>query len=274
MENFQKGLIRRVPIRVPPPLHTQKTGRTILALVLREMSTTFGRSPGGYLWAVLEPVAAIALLTVIFSIAFKSPALGSNFPLFYATGYLPFALFLDVTNKTAASLRFSKPLLSYPAVTFLDAILARFLLNFITHIIVAYIVLIGIFVAFEIRSVASFPHLINAFSMAGCLALGVGTFNCYLITRFQVWERVWMILTRPLFIISGVFFTPENIPEFYRGYLMWNPIVHPISEMRRGIYSTYDGTYVSPIYIYGIAAVTFAIGLILLGRYHSYLANR
>ena len=33
-----------------------QTFRTISALIMREMQTTYGRSPGGYLWAVLEPV--------------------------------------------------------------------------------------------------------------------------------------------------------------------------------------------------------------------------
>ena len=40
--------------------------RTIVALVLREMATTHGRSPGGYVWAVLEPVAALIVMTVVF----------------------------------------------------------------------------------------------------------------------------------------------------------------------------------------------------------------
>ena len=51
----------------------QETGfpmaRTIGALVMREMSSTYGKSTGGYLWVILEPIAGIVLLTVIFSIA-------------------------------------------------------------------------------------------------------------------------------------------------------------------------------------------------------------
>lgn len=90
------------------------TPRTIVALMLREMVTTYGRSPGGYIWAIVEPVAAIALLSFVFSIAFRSPPLGDNFPLFYASAYLPFMLFLDVNNKLATAIKFSRPLLAYP----------------------------------------------------------------------------------------------------------------------------------------------------------------
>ena len=108
--------------------------RAIGALILREMATTHGRSPGGYLWAVLEPVAGIALLTLIFSLAFRTPALGSNFALFYATGLVPLTFFTVITGRVGSAVNYSRPLLVYSTVTFLDAILARFLLNGLTQI--------------------------------------------------------------------------------------------------------------------------------------------
>ncbi|MEP4309746.1 MAG: hypothetical protein ABJ364_08370, partial [Lentilitoribacter sp.] len=129
-------------------LHRKKRAfastRTILALVLREMVTTYGRSPGGYLWAILEPVAGIALLTALFSTGFRSPSLGTNFPIFYATGMIPFLMYSDVSGKVALSMLFSKPLLAYPAVTYLDAILARFIVNMLTQLMVAYVTLTSI----------------------------------------------------------------------------------------------------------------------------------
>lgn len=70
--------------------------RTISALVLREMATTYGRSPGGYIWAILEPVGGIALLSILFSLAFLHPALGSNFQLFYASGLVPLTVFTSI----------------------------------------------------------------------------------------------------------------------------------------------------------------------------------
>ena len=97
--------------------------RTIFALMLREMITTYGRSPGGYLWAVLEPAAGIALLSLVFSVGFRSPALGVSFAMFYATGMVPFVFFNDINLKVSRALLFSKPLMAYPTVTFVDAIL-------------------------------------------------------------------------------------------------------------------------------------------------------
>ena len=47
--------------------------RTISALVLREMSTRYGRTPGGYIWSLLEPIAAILFLSLGFSLVIRTP---------------------------------------------------------------------------------------------------------------------------------------------------------------------------------------------------------
>ncbi|SMX46927.1 ABC transporter permease [Actibacterium lipolyticum] len=247
--------------------------RTIAALILREMATTNGRSPGGYAWAILEPVAGIALLTAIFSAGFRSPALGTNFPLFYATGMLPFLMFVDVSGKLATSLLFSKPLLAYPTVTFLDALIARFVVNMMTHLMVAYLLLTGILVIFDTRVVPNFSIVVQGFAFAGLLAIGVGTMNCFLFTRFPVWQRMWSILTRPLFIISGIFFLPEAVPQPYREFLLYNPLVHVTGLVRRGFYASYDAPYISELYVAGVGFGLLLMGLVFLRRYHRDLLN-
>ena len=146
--------------------------RAIVALMLREMSTTNGRSPGGYLWAVLEPVAGIALLSLVFSVAFRTPALGISFPMFYATGMLPFLMFMAINNTVAQSLKFSRPLLAYPTVTFVDALIARFLLNAMTQLMVAYIVLAGIALLFETRTTPNYTVIVQAFALTALLGAG------------------------------------------------------------------------------------------------------
>ena len=231
------------------------------------MATSYGRSPGGYLWAVLEPVAGIALLSAVFSLLFHAPALGINFPLFYATGMIPFVTFSSVSAKLAQSINFSKPLLAYPSVTFLDAILARFILNMLTEIMVAYLVFTGILLIFETRVLINIPVIAEALMLAGALAFGVGTLNCFLFTRFPIWQQAWSILMRPMFIISCVFMIYNSLPEFLRGWLWYNPLVHIVGLMRRGFYSSYDAPYVSQGYVLGFSAVCLVLGLIFLRRY-------
>ncbi len=267
LTNHPKSQSRRGLRKVNRPLRFG-TMRTLCALILREMTASYGRSPGGYLWALAEPVLGIALLSAIFSVGFRSPLLGTNFPMFYATGLLPFLMFSDLSAKTAQAINYSKQLLAYPRVTFIDAILGRFFLNFLTQFLAGAIVLGGIVLIFDTRTTFEVGNVLSALAMAGALGLGIGTFNCFLMSMFPIWQRVYSILTRPLLLISAVIFTLESIPEPYRGWLWYNPIVHIVGLLRAGFYHSYDASYAMPVYVYSIAAVFGLLGLLFLRRYH------
>lgn len=242
--------------------------RTVAALILREISTTYGRSAGGYLWAFADPILGITLLTVIFQHALgnTNPVLGSSFPLFYASGYLPFQMYHDLGNKTALSLRFSKPLLAYPTVTFVDAILARLILNGLVHVIVLIVVMGGIAVIQRISLVADVAVVARALALIMLLGVGIGTLNCFLMMRFPVWERAWSIISRPVFLMSGIFFTYDLMPTMVQNVLWWNPVIHVVGLMRRGIYGVYRADYVSESYVLTVGLLTLVMGLLLLWR--------
>ena len=242
--------------------------RAVGALMLREMSTTHGRVPGGYLWAVAEPLAGIALLSVIFTIGFHAPALGTSFPLFYATGLLPFLAFSDITGKLAQALNFSRPLFAYPAVGVLDAILARFLLAALTQLAVASLLLGGILFLSETRATPDLGTLAQAAGLLAVLSLGVGTMNCLLIGVMPLWQRVWSILMRPMFLISGVFFTYQSVPLPWRDLLWWNPLIHVTGLVRRGIYPGYDASYTSPTYVLALGLTVALLAGLGLRRWH------
>lgn len=251
------------------PVRTSlSTPRAITALVLREMSTTYGRSPGGYVWAVLEPAAGIALLTAVFSAGFRSPPLGVSFPLFYAAGMLPFLMWNEMTNKLGQTIQFSRALLVYPRVTFLDAIVARIILNFFTQIMVHFVVIAVILLLFAEGTLLDISKVALAYLMVLCLAAGIGTLNSFLTLAYPLWLTVWAITTRPMFLISCIFFIFESVPKPYSDYLWYNPLVHIVGMMRDGYYPFYQPTYISVTYVLAIAGITGMSGLFLLNRYH------
>lgn len=241
--------------------------------MLREMATTYGRSALGYIWAVAEPVAGIMLMSLIFSLAFRAPPLGTNFPIFYATGYLPFVMYMDISAKMAVSIRFNKPLLFYPGVTFVDALLARFLLNALTQVMVVYVVLGALVLAYDPDVSFAFDWIMLSLLGAAILGVGVGTLNCFMFSYFPSYERLWAVVNRPMFIVSGIFFTFESVPQPFRDWLWWNPLVHIIGMMRRGFYSYYEAPYVSLVYVYGLGLLLMLVGLALLRRHYREFIN-
>ncbi len=239
-----------------------------MALMLREMSSTYGKSSLGYLWALAEPVGGIAFLSIVFALALRSPSLGDSFPLYYSTGLLPLSLFREVSSKTAVAIRYSKPLLGYPRVTYIDAIIARALLNGLTGAMIGAVLIGGMVILNPSFVFLNIPEMALAYTMALGLALGFGTLNCFLFWKFTFWQQIWGILMRPLFLISGVLFNFEDLPKVAQDILWYNPIVHVIGQMRMGVYATYEPTYISYIYIFAIILATLSAGLILLTRYN------
>lgn len=250
-----------------PRTRRLRSVRTISALMLREMATSYGRSVMGYLWAIIEPVAALTLLTLVFSAFLRNPALGSNFPLFFASGFLLFNIYVDVGNNVARAVQYSRPLLEFPAVTPLDAILARFLLNFLTHIMVIAIILTGILTIYDLNQIMDYEKLIGAILLAGFFALSIGTFNCYMFVAFPSYAQIWAILNRPMFIISCIFFLFDSIPQPFQDYLWFNPLIHIIGLARAGIYPTYEADYVSVLYVIGLSLILLMTGLHIMRRY-------
>jgi capsular polysaccharide transport system permease protein len=243
---------------------TLAPARVLFALVMREMTTRFGRSHGGYLWALIEPAGFIALLSLAFSQIAHSPPVGRSFPLFYATGYIAFSFYYDIAALTGRAVQVNRPLLNYPAVTALNTVLARFLLQALTGLTVSAFIFAGILMVFAEQVRLDPVALLTCFALAAALGLGVGLVNCSLFALSKTWDRIYGVASRPLFLISAVFFTFGSMPGYVREVLWWNPLVHLVGLMRAGFYPVYDASYVSVLYVGSLALGLTAIGLTLM----------
>lgn len=248
--------------------------RVLSALVIREMNKKFGRSTGGYLWALAEPLGGILLLSVAFSLALRTPPLGSSFMLYYATGVIPFSMFNTMSKGVAGAVKTNKGLLNYPVVTVLDAVFAKFVLNFMTILFVAVALVSGIIYLQGLYVNLDLGPIALAFGLSALLGLGVGTLNCVLFGLYPTWSNVWSVLTRPLFILSTIFYTFESAPAAFQKMLWWNPLVHIIGVMRTGFYGAYHPGFISLPYVVGISLSLFVIGAYLLRRHASLLLEQ
>lgn len=262
----------RPPLRPGAPRHRRL--RVITALVIREMATSFGRSAGGYLWAILEPLGGILLLAIAFSLALRQPPLGTSFILFYASGIIPFNMYRGMSGGVTRAVSSNKGLLSYPVVTALDAVFAKFVLTFLTALLTAVVLSVGIILVFDLHVVLDPSALVGAFCLAALFGLGVGTVNCVLFGLFPTWKHIWTVITRPLFLFSGILFLFESAPPAFQSILWWNPIVHIVALMRSGFYGSYNPIFISYPYVIGVSLSLFVIGAYLLRRHTSLLLDQ
>lgn len=242
--------------------------RSITALMLREMGSTYGTSPGGYVWAILQPVGTILILSFAFSLLLRTPSLGTSFILFYATGFLPYDIYNQLGNLVSKSLFYSRSMLAYPRVIWLDAILARVILNTTTLLTVFCIVTSGIIYFAGTRTVITVGPIVLGLSMALTFGIAVGLLNCVLGGLFPVWTVIYKIVRRPMFLASGVLFIMEDMPTGVQNILWWNPLIHATGIVRTGFYSNYYASYASPVYCFAVSLTAIAIGLIFVRAYH------
>jgi capsular polysaccharide transport system permease protein len=242
--------------------------------MLREMSTRYGRTPGGYIWAIIEPLGMIIILSFAFALLARVPALGTSFLLFKATGFLVLQIFTVLGGQIGSALSFSKPLLRYPRVTWGDALLARFILNMLVVFTATALILIGIIIFEGLSPILRWGAILGAMGLTSAFGLGVGCLNCFLFMRFPVWKQVWAIATRPLFLISGVIILYDDMPQIAQSVLWYNPLLHLTGLMRMAFYPMYRPDYISVVFVGACIVIPMALGLLLLHRYHRELLNR
>jgi capsular polysaccharide transport system permease protein len=236
--------------------------RVVAALLVREMSTRFGSNPGGYIWALVDPVANIAILSALFGAIARAPALGTSFPLFFATGFLCFQYYQATVTYVNFAVRANKALLNYPNVAPIDTVMARYILQFGTTTMVSVVVLGVVLMTMRAPPSLHWPPIFEAIVLASLLGLGNGLLNNAMFTRFPIYEKLFTIINRPLYFMSGVFFLADAIPHPYREVVMMNPLVHVIMLFRQGFYPEYRAAAIDLGYLYGWVGILMFFGTV------------
>jgi capsular polysaccharide transport system permease protein len=246
--------------------------RILAALVLRETAARFGRTPGGYLWAIAEPLCGILLLTAAFGVFVKAPPLGDSFMLFYATGLVPFLAYSAVAAGGPAALAANRGLLTYPVVSALDTLLARAAADWGAQAAVAVLVLPALLLWLDPAVAVAPEFAVLALLMAGGLGLSVGTANAVIGGLFPAWRQIWSILNRPLFLVSGAVFDIKALPSDLAEALMWNPVAQVIVVMRAAFYGPDQALAASPVRFLIVTLALFVLSAAVLGRNQSRIA--
>lgn len=208
--------------------------RVIFALIMREIRTRFGEYQLGYAWVILEPLAHVAVYSVMFMSIRQRDFHGVSVPIFVIMGVIPWLLFRKGMGESMDAIRANRGLFNHRQVRPFDAIFTRVLLEGIIYTTVFFI-LIGCayWFGFENFEVDLLP-ILGLFFLLMCCAFNMGMFTCVMASLYKESRKFIKVGLKPLYFISGIFFTIEMIPEEGRAFLLWNPILHA-SDLLKGI---------------------------------------
>lgn len=236
------------------------------ALFMREAVSRTMADRFAWFWMIVEPMLMVALMVAIRAFAAGSLHLtaGADFVGWSIIGLLSFFIYRECAIRSIGAIEANQGLFTYRQVLPVDTVLVRcFLEGVLKSFILLLFIFLGAFFQFDI--VPDDP-LGVCLDWAGlwCLGTGSGLVFAALSSLIPDIGRVVRIATLPLLLISGTLMPLNFFPHSVLQYLLWNPIMHGIEEMRQSFYSGYrvvEG--VSDLYLWFCALLSVALGLAL-----------
>ncbi len=215
--------------------------RVVFALMMRELKTRFGEYHLGYAWAILEPLAHVAILSFMFSTIRQRQFYGHiEAPVFVILGIIPFFLYRNVLTKCMDAIKSNQGLFDHRQVKPLDTILARTIIEIVIHVVTFTLFLMGCSWLGYIVPMPNILEVIGIFILLSILSFNAGLLAAVCGTIYKETRKFIRVTQRPMYFISGVFFTIEMLPEEARIYLLWNPLLHALDFLKDAFIPTYD----------------------------------
>jgi len=235
----------------------------IFAFFMRELKTRFGSNKLGYFWMIFEPLMHILMLSFIFSFLGRQISINIEFPMFLFISITPYLLFNNIFKKVMETINANKSLMTYSPVKMIDPMIARLLIEIMISIftffftsIIFYFLGIFIFVDnFLLFLFMFFTLIIFSFSFGLILAIGK--------EYFKDLNKLVSIILKPLYFLSGIFYTVDIIPANYREIALYNPILNFVEAIRSAYFKEFDDKYVEYNYILSLTLFLFTFSLIL-----------
>mgnify|MGYP005988047653 CR=1 FL=1 len=227
----------------------------------RELKTRFSGGALGYLWAFITPMVWIGFVVVLFWVLERVPPIHVGAEIFVATGILPYIFFRQTVSALGRSIPSQRYMLYLRPVQTNDILTATMLLEGFNAVITAIVVLAGITLVFGVKLPASFANLLMCLVMAWLFGCGVGRFTAALGLISDSFARSVPLILRPMFWLSGIFYTAAELPEQARDLLWYSPLLHIVELTREAYFIGYVSPISTALYPLGVTAIFFLVSI-------------
>ena len=204
----------------------------IRELVSREIKRKYARSYLGILWSVLNPLLSMAVMSMIFSTIFKRSI--ENFPIYYLTGNILWALFTGATNSAMTALVDNKNMLikvKLPMSIFPLSRSCTALANF-GYSLVAYVIML---IIFRIEPNVYMPLLLLYAGGLFLFSLGIGYLLSVLYVLFGDIKHLYSVLLTIWMYMSAIFYPVSSLSPQMQAVVIRNPVYNYIACARKCI---------------------------------------
>ena len=198
-------------------------------LVARDIKIKYRRSVLGVLWALLNPLLMMIVLSVVFSNLFRFDI--ENFPLYLLTGQIVFNFFNESTTTAMSSIIANASLIKKVYVPKYLFVISRVVSVFI-NLLASFMALIIVMIAMRAELhwtvlLAPIPLLLLVF-----FSLGIGLILAAITVRFRDIMHLYSVFTTMLMYLTPVIYPMSALPEWLAKLVMLNPLTNILIMLR------------------------------------------
>jgi lipopolysaccharide transport system permease protein len=230
--------------------------------VRNDLRARVARSQLGAAWVVLQPLAQVAIFTLVLSEVLGARLPGTGNPHAYAiylmAGSLCWSLFNEIVTRCLGIFVGSANLLkkiAFPRICLPLIAVGSSLLNNL----LLFLAMAGIFALMGHAPTLALAWLPVLVLLTGALALGLGLLLGVLNVFVRDVGQVMAIVLQLLFWLTPIVYMPSIVPARYAGWLALNPLVPLVTAYQQAI--LYGRPPVLDLHL----AATALLALVLLG---------
>ena len=237
--------------------------RIVLAFMLRDMRTRFGRTHISYMISIGWPLVHLLFIFAIYVFTHKLAPVGDDPSIFAFTGLAPYILCLYPARFTAIGLAQNKPLLLFPVVSPVQLIFARAVLESLS----AYLVFIIFFTILTLNGIATMPSDVylaaSVIVVTIYFSVGLGVFGTTLVGfHFMAGHLALVFFILGLYFSSGAVVPLSLAPPTFRELLWYNPLYQAVALLRCAYFDGADASDYSLSYVVLLGSAFLLLGLL------------
>lgn len=229
----------------------------LFVLIKRDIQVLYKQAALGAGWAIIQPLFAVAIFTVVFGMFAKMPSDGVPYPVFAFAGVLPWTYFAEATRRASTGLVDDAELIRkvyFPRLIMPLAKVTAPLLDFC----ISCVVMIGLMLAYGMvptfKILLIFPLVLVASLLALSIALWLGPIN----VRFRDIKHTVPFMLQVWMYASPIVYPLSQVPDEYKVLYSLNPMVGVIEGFRWAVFDLGSPDFVA----LGMSLVIIALLLV------------
>jgi ABC-type polysaccharide/polyol phosphate export permease len=238
----------------------------VWALARKELLVRYKRSALGFLWALLNPLLTMIILTIVFSTLMRVPV--SQYAIFVFSALLPWTFFSQSLAYSADSLVGNADLLKkvyVPHIVFPVAALLSNLVNFFLSFIPLILLLLVVGFPFH----ATWLYLPVPLIALLFFSMGCSFFCAAANVFFRDVAHIIQIVLSAWFYMTPIIYALDQMPPQYQFLFRINPVLYILNGFRLAIYYGQLPSYKSIAMSIAVGLVALVVGYVFFRRYQN-----